>query len=144
MKYIKLILITLLFSNYQGQSNELLISKRLISDWSKYPIYPRLVEDENGEKEWKKAYKYLDSIDVYGITYLSDGLKINGFDKYLKITTLYQTWNITGDKKENGWDYWMGVIFVAVKHSLRHHTQNRWQGLRFISPRKVHTNPNCI
>jgi dipeptidyl aminopeptidase/acylaminoacyl peptidase len=78
MKYIKLILITLLFSNCQGQSNELLISKRLISDWSKYPIYPRLVEDENGEKEWKKAYKYLDSIDVYGITYLSDGLKING------------------------------------------------------------------
>jgi hypothetical protein len=38
----------------------------------------------------------------------------------------------------------MGVIFVAVKHSLRHHTQNRCQGLRFISLRKVHTNPNCI
>jgi hypothetical protein len=84
MKYIKLILKTLLFSNCQGQSNELLISKRLISDWSKYPIYPRLVEDENGEKELKKAYKYLDSIDVYGITYLSVGLKINGFYKYLK------------------------------------------------------------
>ncbi|MFK7937270.1 MAG: alpha/beta hydrolase family protein [Saprospiraceae bacterium] len=79
MKYIKLILITLIFSNCQGQTSKLLLSEKIISDWSKSSIYPKLVEDNNGVEEWKEEYKYLDSIEVYGITYLSDGLKINGF-----------------------------------------------------------------
>ena len=78
MKYIKLILIAIIFTNCQAQSNKLLLSERLISDWSKYPIYPRLIESNNGSEEWKEEYKYLDSIDVYGITYLSDGLQIRG------------------------------------------------------------------
>lgn len=78
MKYIKLILLTLIFTNCQGQSNKLIISERLITDWSKYPIYPRLIESKNGSEEWKEQYKYLDSIEVYGITYLSDGLQIRG------------------------------------------------------------------
>lgn len=78
MKYIKLILITLIFTNCQAQSNKLLISERLISDWSKYPIYPRLIESNNGSEEWKEEYKYLDSIEVYGITYMSEGLQIQG------------------------------------------------------------------
>ena len=76
MKYLKLFFISLLFSNCQAQPNKLLSSERLISDWSKYPIYPTLVKE--GTSEWKQDYKYLDSIDVFGITYLSDGLKING------------------------------------------------------------------
>ncbi len=79
MKYIHLILLLLLFSNCQAQEGKLLVRENLISDWSKYPIYPRLVEYKNGKTEWKEAYQYLDSIDVYGITYISDGLKINGF-----------------------------------------------------------------
>ena len=78
MKYLQLILIILFFSDCQAQSNKLLVSERLISDWSKYPIYPRLTRDNNGVKEWKEEYKYLDSIEVYGITYLSGGLKIKG------------------------------------------------------------------
>lgn len=77
MKYLKLLSILLIFSSCQGQSS-LLISKKLIADWSGYPIYPRLVEDKNGKKEWKAAYKYLDDIEVYGISYLSDGLEIRG------------------------------------------------------------------
>ena len=78
MKYVKLILILLLFTDCQAQSDKLLVSERLISDWSKYPIYPRLIENNNGSDEWKAEYKYLDSIDVFGITYLSDGLQIRG------------------------------------------------------------------
>lgn len=77
MKYIKLICILLIFSSCQGQTN-LLLGKKLISDWSKYPIYPRLTVDENGKKQWREEYKYLDSIDVFGIAYMSDGLRING------------------------------------------------------------------
>ena len=78
MKYLKLILVLLIFSGCQAQPDSLLISKRLISDWSKYRIYPRLIESKNGSEEWKDNYKYLDSIDVYGITYWSDGLKVKG------------------------------------------------------------------
>lgn len=78
MKYIKLFLLLLVFSNCQAQENNLLINKSLITDWSKYPIYQRLIDENNGKKEWKEKYRYLDSIEVYGITYLSDGLKIAG------------------------------------------------------------------
>ena len=76
MKYLKLFFITILFSNCQAQTEKLLTSERLISDWSKYPIYSNLVKE--GTNEWNENYKYLDSIDVFGITYLSDGLKVNG------------------------------------------------------------------
>jgi len=68
----------LIFPACQAQENKLLVRESLISDWSKYPIYPRLVEDENQEPKWKNEYTYLDSIEVYGITYMSDGLKIHG------------------------------------------------------------------
>lgn len=62
----------------QAQERKLLIRENLISDWSKYPIYPRLVDDETKVPKWKKEFTYLDSIEVYGITYMSDGLKIHG------------------------------------------------------------------
>ena len=78
MKYTALILMLLIFPACQAQENKLLVRESLISDWSKYPIYPRLVEDENQEPKWKNEYTYLDSIEVYGITYMSDGLKIHG------------------------------------------------------------------
>ncbi|PIB27871.1 alpha/beta hydrolase family protein [Maribacter sp. 4G9] len=79
MKYIRFIIIIHLFYSCQSQTPQLLIEERLISDWSKYPIYPRLIDDTNGKAKWKEKYQYLDSINVYGITYLSDGLKIKGF-----------------------------------------------------------------
>ena len=37
-----------------------------------------MIDENSSVKEWKEKYKYLDSIDVYGITYLSDGLQIRG------------------------------------------------------------------
>lgn len=40
---------------------------------------PRAVEEINGEKKWKEKFKYNDNVEVYKISYLSDGLKINGF-----------------------------------------------------------------
>ena len=78
MKYIKLILLIILFSNCNAQTNKILISERLISDLSQYPIYSRLIEDKNGSEKWKEEYKYLDSIEIYEIIYLSDGLHIRG------------------------------------------------------------------
>ncbi|QNR25357.1 alpha/beta hydrolase family protein [Croceimicrobium hydrocarbonivorans] len=60
----------------QGQN--ILLESRLIEDLSKTPIYSRLSETIDGQTQWKKEYQYLDSIEIYSISYLSDGLKING------------------------------------------------------------------
>lgn len=71
-------MLILIFGNCQAQPSNLLIDQDLISDWSKYPIYPKLIEEGSDGPNWKETYRYLDSIEVYKITYLSDGLKING------------------------------------------------------------------
>lgn len=78
MKYIKTIFFILFALTLQAQDSNLLIKKELITDWSKYPVFPYLIDSTSAEKQWKPEYKYLDSIEVYGITYLSDGLKIRG------------------------------------------------------------------
>ncbi len=79
MKHIAIFAFLLIFTNCKAQEKKLLLRKELISDLSETPIYPKLTDSVNGKKEWKENFKYLDSIEIYGITYLSDGLKINGF-----------------------------------------------------------------
>ena len=79
MKYFKIVFLLLIFSNCHAQESELLLRKDLITDWSKYPIYKRLVKSMDKPNDWKEAYAYLEDIEVYRITYLSDGLKVNGF-----------------------------------------------------------------
>ncbi|WP_438710179.1 alpha/beta hydrolase family protein [Aquimarina muelleri] len=78
MKCFHLILFILLFTNCQAQNDKLLIHKELVSDLSNIPIYPKLIQEINGETVWKEEFKYIDSIEIYKISYLSDGLKING------------------------------------------------------------------
>lgn len=75
MKFIKLFFILALCSSCQAQKSPLLLDQSLITDWSPYPFYERISDGQNG---WNEAYQYLDSIEVFRITYLSDGLKING------------------------------------------------------------------
>lgn len=69
----------LVFSSCEAQEPNLLVEQSLITDWEKYPIYPRLVENVNEKNVWKPRYKYLDDVEVYSITYMSDGLKVKGF-----------------------------------------------------------------
>ena len=78
MKYLKTLLCLFIFTSCHAQETELLIRQSLISDWSKYPIFPRLVNDQNSQNDWKDEFKYLDDSDVYGISYLSDGLMVHG------------------------------------------------------------------
>jgi len=77
MRYVFVISFLFFLTSCQSQT-KLLISERLITDWSQYPIYPRLIKDGGKENEWNEAYQYLDDIDVYGITYMSDGLEVRG------------------------------------------------------------------
>ena len=76
MKFLNLLCWLFVFSNCDAQESKLLINQKEISDWSEYPIYPRLMDQNKGE--WVNEFKYLDDINVYGITYMSDGLKVNG------------------------------------------------------------------
>ena len=78
MRYILSIFLTLFTLNIEAQNSDLLIEKELITDWSKYPIHSYLIDSTASEEQWKPEFKYLDSIEVYGITYISDGLKIKG------------------------------------------------------------------
>ncbi|MCD8433612.1 hypothetical protein LNJ05_12645, partial [Tenacibaculum finnmarkense genomovar ulcerans] len=73
MKYITIFAFLLIFTNCEAQETKLLLSQKLISDLSETPIFPRLTEEVNGQTEWKEDFKYLDSIEIYGISYLSDG-----------------------------------------------------------------------
>lgn len=78
MRYLNALIFLLILTTCQAQENKLLLKQNLISDFSQTPIYSRLTENINGKTEWKEAFKYIDSIDIYSITYLSDGLKVNG------------------------------------------------------------------
>lgn len=78
MKYITILAFILIFTNSEAQETKLLLRQKLISNLSETPIFTRLTEEINGKIEWKENFKYLDSIDIYSISYLSDGLKING------------------------------------------------------------------
>jgi dipeptidyl aminopeptidase/acylaminoacyl peptidase len=78
MKFLIFLIFILIFSNSQAQVSGLLIKKTKVSDFSGYPVYEYLTEVKDGKTVWKEKYTYIDSIDVYSITYVSDGLKING------------------------------------------------------------------
>lgn len=54
MKYLKLVLVLLLFTDCQAQSKNLLVNKGLISNWSKYSFYTSLIKSKNGLEEWKE------------------------------------------------------------------------------------------
>ena len=69
----------LLCFSCKAQEGNKLISQELITNLSETPIYNRLTEVVDGKLQWKDKFKYLDDIDIYSITYLSDGLKIKGF-----------------------------------------------------------------
>lgn len=79
MKYLKFVAIALLFSNCHAQEEKLLLKKELLSDYSTLPFYSKITEENKGVTTWKKDYSYLDSISIFKIQYLSDGLKVNGF-----------------------------------------------------------------
>ncbi len=73
-----LVFIALAISTH-AQESKLIVAQKSITDWQSYPVYPYLTEEREGEKVWKDAYHYMDSIEVSGITYMSDGLKVKGF-----------------------------------------------------------------
>lgn len=78
IKYLKTLILILIFTSVKAQDTKLLLRQKLISNIYESPIYFRLSEERGDQREWKEQFKYIDSIEIYSITYLSDGLKING------------------------------------------------------------------
>lgn len=78
MKFIKLFAFLFIFTNIQAQETKLLIEQNLITDFSDTPFYSKITEEKDGKLKWKKRFRYLNDIEIYGITYLSDGLKVKG------------------------------------------------------------------
>lgn len=68
--------LSLILPVVRAQQPPLLVEVDTISDISGTPVYRSLA---NQDGNWKPEYAYLDSIDIFRITYLSDGLKVTGF-----------------------------------------------------------------
>jgi dipeptidyl aminopeptidase/acylaminoacyl peptidase len=79
MKVKLLILCILSIASSCSSQESILISKTKITDFSNYPFYDKITVTANNVISWKKPYRFIDSINVSKITYVSDGLKINGF-----------------------------------------------------------------
>jgi len=77
-KILHFFLLTIILSSCQAQNTSLLLNQKPITGLSEYPVYNWIAEDVDGKKVIKKEYEYVNDIDMYGITYLSDGLKIKG------------------------------------------------------------------
>ncbi|RED95227.1 alpha/beta hydrolase family protein [Marinoscillum furvescens] len=69
--YLTFLLLLACFSSWSQQ----LLDKKPLDQWSNYPIYPRLIQEDGS---WKPQFAYLDSISIFSISYLSDGLNVKG------------------------------------------------------------------
>lgn len=69
---------TVLPNSVMAQTQPVLVAVDTIRDISQTPIYRKVAEKVEGQQQWKPEYKYLDSITMARITYLSDGLKVTG------------------------------------------------------------------
>lgn len=80
MKSITTLILVFTISCCYAQKANLLLNQTLVSDFTDDPIYERLtLENEGQPRSWKTPYQYIDSINIFDITYLSDGLKIKGW-----------------------------------------------------------------
>jgi dipeptidyl aminopeptidase/acylaminoacyl peptidase len=76
-----LIPISLLNGQKDGQiiSKEKISKDSLISIFSGFKNPDRFISSESGKPDWSPAFKIVDSTEMYGIEYWSDGLRVNGF-----------------------------------------------------------------
>lgn len=89
MKYISLFLLFSVCLSCFAQDNTLLVEQQQITNLSEFPFYQKVTEENNDNYTWKTEYQYMDSIEVYAITYMSDGLKVNGFLVKPKVHNTY-------------------------------------------------------
>jgi dipeptidyl aminopeptidase/acylaminoacyl peptidase len=72
------IFLLFIFTSCSSQEN-LLLEKKAVVNLNNEPFYRDMTEEVNGSVIWKKEFEYINDIDIFDITYKSDGLKIKGF-----------------------------------------------------------------
>ena len=115
MRWINFITVLIIVSSCTAQSESILIKENLITDWSKTPIYPRLIDNVDDPSGWKEEYKYLDDIEVFSISYMSDGLLVNGFMAKPKSPGIYPCviYNRGGNRDFGALKAAHGAIFLG-------------------------------
>ncbi len=80
MRYIIYVIFVTVVWGCKGQNpkQKLITYSQALTDISDTPIYAHITTSESDNTQLKDEFKYLDSISMYGITYLSDGLKVKG------------------------------------------------------------------
>lgn len=78
LKRICLFSLLIIMWSCQAQENKILLSLDSFTITSDLPVYKHITTSENGNVEYKETYKYVEDISMYHMSYLSDGLKING------------------------------------------------------------------
>ena len=79
------VLLVLVTMNLFGQENGQVIEKNLIPNdtllslFSKTSIPERFVISNESSMSWNNNWKHLDNLNLYSITYFSDGLKVKGY-----------------------------------------------------------------
>ncbi len=79
MKYLLSISLALLFAQNLSAQNGKIISRQPLDIFQNPKLADRISFIENGQRIFKPKYRYLDSVEVEQVTYLSDGLKVNGY-----------------------------------------------------------------
>lgn len=115
MKSLASLIFVLLHTFCQAQNGGVLLEQRLVADLSDTPIYPRLTESVNGQVGWKAEFKYIDSIEIYQVTYLSDGLKVKGLMAKPKRIGEYPCiiFNRGGNRELGALDMAQGVMLLG-------------------------------
>ena len=79
MKYIISILFLFLFGNAIFSQNGKIVSRKRVDIFENKELAGRISFVENGRRILKSEFRYLDSVEIEQITYLSDGLKVKGY-----------------------------------------------------------------
>lgn len=76
--FLIIFLSSILFQTVYGLNGKI-IKQEKITDFSNFPYYSRIKVKIDGKRTLKPEFPYSNSVDIYRITYLSDGFKVNGY-----------------------------------------------------------------
>ena len=109
------LLVIIIYTHGSAQLDPVLLEDHIINDLSNSSFYERLIEVNNGDTVLKPEFAYLDELEIHGITYLSDGLKVKGYYVSPKAKGKYPCviWN-RGGNREFGMNRFSTLVYVLA------------------------------
>ncbi len=108
------LLFFLSFSEIHSQNGKI-ISRRKLDIFQNEKLADRISLEREGTRVFKPKYAYLDSVEIEQITYLSDGLKVNGYLAFPKQGGTYPCviYNRGGNKEFGALNEFKAVFILA-------------------------------